>query len=356
MKFFMPVKIYSGSDIVPKQGEDIAAVGNKAIIVTGRSSGEKSGALRDITDVLKKHGKEYVIFDGVLNNPTVENCYEAGNIAKKEGADFVIGIGGGSPLDAAKAVAVFATNDIAPMDIFKNVYDNKPLPIIAVPTTAGTGSEVTPYAVLTVVNEETKRSFNSEFAFPKLAFLDAKYTKALPKSVTINTAVDAMSHAIESILNKRSTILSEHYAYEALHLLGKAFKDMDNMRQELLLASTLAGVAIAQTGTAIVHSMGYPLTYFKDIAHGRANGLLLAEFVSRADNTDRIFKELNISGIGEFKEMLNEMLEPSEEFTIDELKSYAAQTIGAKNVASNPYPVTEEIQFEIYKNSLKTKE
>ena len=163
---------------------------------------------------------------------------------------------------------MYATNDIEPIQIFDGEQESKPLPILAVPTTAGTGSEVTQYSVLTVDAEETKKSFSTSDTFMKIAFLDAKYTEALPLSITIDTAVDALSHAFESILNRRTTVFSELYAKEAIKLSGKSINALKegNLsfedRENLLLASTYAGVAIAQTGTTVVHSMGYPLTYY----------------------------------------------------------------------------------------------
>ena len=292
MSFYMPTKIYSGKDCVIKNASVFASFGKRALIVTGKKSAKLSGALDDVLNVLFKNNIEHQIFDKVLSNPTVECCYEGGKVAKDYKAEFIIAIGGGSPLDAAKAIAMYATNDIEPLDIYNGEQENKPLPIIAIPTTAGTGSEVTQYSVLTVHSQETKKGFSTPDTFARVSFLDAKYTLSLPINVTIDTAVDALSHALESVLNKDTTILSELYAKESIKLFGKALGALTKgeldykTRENLLFASTYAGIAIAQTRTSVVHSMGYPLTYYKGLSHGYANGVLLPTFIEMCEKVN----------------------------------------------------------------------
>lgn len=362
MNYFMPTKIYSGRDCVLKNSSIFKAYGKNALIVTGKTSAKVCGALKDVETALGENGITYSIFDKVLNNPTVENCFEGGKFAKEIKADFIVAIGGGSPLDAAKAISMYAANDIEPLKIFDGEQKNKPLPVLAIPTTAGTGSEVTQYSVLTVDAEETKKSFSTSDTFMKIAFLDAKYTEALPISITIDTAVDALSHAFESILNKRSNIFSELYAKEAIKLSGKAINSLKNGklsfedRENLLLASTYAGVAIAQTGTTIVHSMGYPLTYYKGLTHGNANGVLLAYFVEVCDKVKHetvteLLGYLGLKTVEEFDELLKQLLPDRSIITKEEAKQFAKKTILAKNVASCPWNVTEEDEYNIFLKS-----
>lgn len=151
--FFLPTKMIFGENVVQQAGDSLA-LGTKALIVTGRSSARLSGALDDVLKVLPG---EYVIFDEVENNPTVDTCIKGGELAKAENCDYVIAIGGGSPLDAAKVMAVLAVNQKHPLELYTSGWDKKALPIVAIPTTAGTGSEVTPYAVLTLEEEQTKK-------------------------------------------------------------------------------------------------------------------------------------------------------------------------------------------------------
>lgn len=364
MSFYMPTKIYSGSDCVIKNASVFKNFGKNAMIVTGKTSAKVCGALDDVIKALNENNISYSIFDKVLNNPTVENCYEGGKFAKEIKADFIIAIGGGSPLDAAKAISMYKTNDISPMQIFDGEQKNKPIPVIGIATTAGTGSEVTQYSVLTVESEETKRSFSTPDTFMKIAFLDAKYTESLPMSITIDTAVDALSHAFESILNKRSNIFSEVYAKESLKLTGKSLSSLVKRnltykdRENLLLASSYAGIAIAQTGTTVVHSMGYPLTYYKGLTHGNANGVLLSSFIKGCDNVNHklvseLLGYLGLNSINEFDKMLNTLLPDRKIITEDEAKLFSEKTIKAKNVSSCPWDITQEDEYKIFLKLVK---
>ena len=157
-------------------------------------------------------------------------------------------------------------SDFELYDIFGGKYKNKPLPIAGIPTTAGTGSEVTPYSILTLHKEQTKKSFSSPEVFFKTAFLDGKYIVDLPLQTARNTAVDTLSHLIEGFTNKRSSPASDSIALEGLRVLGSNIGILCDgtppaeLCTDFLWASTLGGMVIAQTGTTIVHSMGYPLT------------------------------------------------------------------------------------------------
>ena len=364
-KFHMPTKVIVGEGCVLKnQGELIK--GQHALIVTGKSSGKKSGALGDVINVLENRKIPYHVYDKVENNPEINDMARGGAFAKECGCDFIIAIGGGSPLDAAKAISVYATNvpnndsDFELYDIFKGVYKNKPLPMVAIPTTAGTGSEVTPYSILTLHNEQTKRSFSCADTFFKTAFIDGKYTLNLPLQVARNTAVDAMCHLIEGYTNEKASPSSDYMALEGLRIIGKYLdllvsgKFVVEACTELLWASTLGGIVISQTGTTIVHSMGYSLTYFKDIPHGQANGYLLYEYLKRVDpqRVKECLDALGLDSLDELKVYLEKILPRVDKISEDELLEWVEIAIKAKNVASCPYPVTRELELEIYNNSL----
>lgn len=365
-KYLMPTKVIVGENCVKENASELI-LGNKCMIVTGKTSGLKSGALSDVTSVLEEKGIEYLVYDRIGNNPTIEECVEGGRAAMEFGADFLIGIGGGSPLDACKAIAVYAVNEpgnngFDMYDIFDAEYTHKPLPMAAVPTTAGTGSETTPYSILTLHKEHNKRSFASPDVFYKVAFLDGRYTVNLPLQVARNTAVDAMSHLIEGFTDKKASPGSDYIALEGLRIIAK---HMDALKTgkfdvktctELLWAATLGGVVISQTGTTIVHSMGYALTYYKDIPHGMANGLLLGEYVERTSKVlpekvkacmDALGLELN-----EFKAVLRELLPCDVKFSEKELVDWSETSIKAKNVAVCPFDVTREDEIEMYKKCL----
>ena len=364
--FLMPTKIITGEFAVSKNSNDLI-LGTKAMIVTGKTSGAKSGALSDVIEVFKDNNISYLVYDKIGNNPTIEETVEGGKAAMKFGADFIVGIGGGSPLDAAKAIAVYAVNEVNSTfdmyDIFDAKYKNKPLPMAAIPTTAGTGSETTPYSILTLHKEKNKRSFASPDVFYKVAFLDGRYTLNLPLQIARNTAVDAMCHLIEGFTDKRSSPASDYIALEGLRIFGKHIDTLKNGNfdtvkcTELLWAATLGGIVISQTGTTIIHSMGYPLTYYKDIPHGMANGLLLGEYLERTSEvlpqkTNAIINTLGFESLNDFKVYLKEILPCDIKFTEDELNEWTLTTIKAKNVPVCPFMVTREDEIEIFKKCL----
>ncbi len=362
--YLMPTKVIAGKNCVRENHKDLI-LGTKAMIITGKSSGAKSGALADVTAVLEENKIEYLVYDKIGNNPTIEETVSGGKAASDFGADFLIGIGGGSPLDAAKAIAVYAKNEPVPgsdfemMDIYKGVFKNKPLPMAAIPTTAGTGSEVTPYSILTIHAEKSKKNFTSTEVFYKTAFIDGRYTKNIPLQIARNTAADAMCHLVEGFTNKKSSPASDYIALEGLSVLGKHLKKLENGTlsesdcTELLWASTLAGMVIAQTGTTVVHSMGYPLTYYKDIPHGMANGLLLGEYMEHTkkvlpDKIDACLNALDLS-LDELKSYLRLILPCNVKISEDEILEWTKTTIKAKNVAICPFPITREMEIEMFK-------
>lgn len=364
-KFFMPTRVYVGKNCVLENQQELI-LGKRALIVTGKSSGEKSGALNDVKMVLENQKIPYCVYDKIENNPEIYDMVKGGDFARECGCDFIIAIGGGSPLDAAKAISVYATNeprensDFCAYDIFKGTYKNKPLPMAAIPTTAGTGSEVTPYSILTLHKEQTKRSFGCADTFFKVAFLDGRYTINLPLQVARNTAVDAMCHLIEGYTNKKASWATDYMVLEGLRIIGGHLDKLENGNfdvdccTELLWASTLGGIVISQTGTTIVHSMGYELTYFKDIPHGQANGYLLYEYLKRAPGkrVDDCINALGLKDLDMLKAYLGKVLPCVDNITEGELLEWTKISIQAKNVASCPYDVTRELEIEIYKNSL----
>ncbi|MBQ8002395.1 MAG: iron-containing alcohol dehydrogenase [Clostridia bacterium] len=366
-KYLMPTKVIVGENSVKENAGELV-LGTKCMIVTGKTSGAKSGALGDVTDVLKDMGIEYLVYDCIGNNPTIEECVEGGKAAREFGADFLIGIGGGSPLDACKAIAVYAVNepiegsDFEMHDIFKGNFKTKPLPMAAIPTTAGTGSETTPYSILTLHKINNKQSFSHPDVFYKVAFLDGRYTVNLPLQIARNTAIDAMSHLLEGFTDKKSSPASDYIALEGLRIIGKY---VDNLRNgnftasictDLLWAATLGGIVISQTGTTIVHSMGYALTYHKDIPHGMANGLLLGEYLERTKavlpEKTKAYEEAFGMKLDDIKKFLAQCLPCEAVFTEEELVRWSEVSIKAKNVPVCPFDITQQDEIDIYKKCL----
>jgi alcohol dehydrogenase class IV len=363
-KFYIGTKVFFGKNCIKNNGMELKDLGKKAMIVTGKNSGKMSGALDDVIDILKEMKIDYIIYDKMGNNPSLEMVEDAGASARQFKPDFIVGIGGGSPLDAAKAVAVLAVNEIRPLDLYKNIFKNKPLPIIAIPTTVGTGSEITPYSILTREDIRTKKSFGNEDLFPKVAFVDARYIESMPYSVMVNTAADALSHAVEGYLSKRSTQISDLFALESIRLFGECAESLINntvdfdTRGKLMYMALLGGMVISHTGTTFVHAIGYNFTYFKDIPHGKANGLLLEEYLKfnygvLKDKIDRILQMLKLKDLNEFGRMMDRLLECDLELTREELELYVSIASEQKNVQYSAIRPTKDELAEIIRKSVR---
>lgn len=314
MELYLPTKVYSEENCVRSHAPELQALGTKAMIVTGRHSAKKTGALQDVVEALGS--VPYVLFDRVEENPSIETVMEARSLAVSEKADFFIGIGGGSPMDAAKAIAMMAANPQETEEVLYTAKELRHYPVACVPTTCGTGSEVTRYAILTRHAHKTKKSISHKI-FPALALLDAKYLKTMTRAGIVNTCVDALAHMLESYLNTGSNELNRIYSREGLYLWAQ-FKDRlltDTLLEEdyprMLHASMVAGVAINYTGTSLPHGMSYPVTYALGIPHGRAVGMFLGGFVESYGNreeAEQAVKLLGFASATDFRKYLNRLL------------------------------------------------
>jgi alcohol dehydrogenase class IV len=316
---------------------------------------------------LEANGQTYTLYDKVMSNPTVDCVFEAAELAKSGGYSFVAALGGGSPMDAAKAAAALALTKVRKDELFGAALTDA-LPVAAVPTTAGTGSELTQYAILTNDAAGTKTSVASPALFPRFAFLDARYTAGLDRNITVNTAIDALSHAVEGMLSLRASALSDVLARESIAAIAACFPvleaagtiDMDT-RRKLLYASALAGMVIANTGTTAVHAMGYLLTYNKNIDHGRANGLLFANFLKFIEEKEKnagsrripaILSALSMKNVDEFGRNLDKLLGVREKLTPAELEQYAETAVKAKNISNCVIRAEREDLLEIFIRSV----
>ncbi|NMB12070.1 MAG: iron-containing alcohol dehydrogenase [Firmicutes bacterium] len=360
--FFMPTKIIHGEKELLTQAQQLTRFGGKCLLVTGKNSARVSGALDDAIKALKSQGIKYEHFDRVESNPSLANVAAGGEVARQYEPDFILAIGGGSPLDAAKAIATLATNQISPEELYSNEFAHTPLPIIAIPTTAGTGSEVTPYSILTIPAAETKRSFSVPELFPKIAFLDRRYTERLPVSITRDTAVDALSHLVEGYLSRRAIGTSDIFAERGIRLWAQCITALregefsPEDRDRLLVASTLGGITISHTGTTFVHSLGYSLTYYHDIPHGRANGMLMGEYLRYTQEyapqrVSNVLSWLGLADISEFAAIVKELSGSVVELTDQEIKAYAAKAMGSRNVGYSQGEVTEAVLQKVLRNS-----
>lgn len=363
LNYYNPTRIVSGLGCV-RAYDGFAALGKRAILVCGRQSARISGALDHVRLALDAAEIRYTIFDRVENNPTVETCLDAGREAREFGAEFVIGIGGGSPLDAAKAVAVFAKNPTLTCEtIYRHTF-TEALPIVAIPTTAGTGSEVTQYAVLTVRAAETKQTVKHPLLFPRVALLDAAYTETLSHRVTISTAVDAISHSVEGFFAKRANAVTDALAVRSLRLLSGGLHsilagtlDLE-VREMLLYGSTLAGMVIAGTGTGFVHTLGYALTYFDGVPHGEANAYFLSDFVAymslaREDKERVVYQALGVRDAHELRAWIETLIPLELKLSRDRVMQYSHSAEKRLATQNSVYEITNDDIYDLYKQYMR---
>lgn len=308
MNFFMPARIVTGKGCIGKNSDIFSEYGRKCLIVTGRKSAEKCGALRDVINALEDMKISYKHYDKIDQNPSYASCRQAADEAISFGADFIVGIGGGSPLDASKAVAVLASDAGMDMEsMYSGIWDTKPLPIIAVGTTAGTGSEVTSVSVITDTSGY-KRSFRSKYTYPAVSFGDPSYTMTLSDDITCSTAVDALCHCVESYFNRTSNEICRSFALRGVKIFCEmlyktsagASKLTYEDREKLYCASIYGGLAISVAGTAFPHAMGYFLTERYGIPHGYACGVYFESFIEynvqeSPEEAESFFEQINIS-------------------------------------------------------------
>lgn len=273
---------------IKKIPEIISELGlsGRCMLVTGRKFAKSSGYLNELRDLLESAGvKKVLLFDRVEPNPSVSIVDEGGRTAAEQGVDFVVGFGGGSALDTAKGVAVVATRGGSIRDHFYPVeVKHSVLPVIAIPTTCGTGSEVTRYAVISY--ERRKNIVLGDGIVPIAAILDAEVLSHLPRDVLAYTAMDALSHAIESYFHVKSNDLTYMFSEKALKIIfenfAEAYDGSLDCRERLFYASMVAGLAINFSGTVMVHGLGYYLTEKYGIPHGLANALFLPQFIKHS--------------------------------------------------------------------------
>jgi alcohol dehydrogenase class IV len=276
--YVMPTRIVFGRGCIRELATQAAHLGRRPFLVTGKRSARASGILNQVLEQVPTA----VVYDAIEENPSTAACEQAAAVCRESQCEFVIGLGGGSPMDAAKAVAGLAINEGRGIEyIGTDKFVSGALPIVAIPTTAGTGSEVTPYAVMVDPDTNTKRTISGAALFPKVALLDPELTVTMPRHVTINTGLDALSQAMEGMVSLKSTPIGELFALEICGIVHRwlplAADEPENLdaRAQMLYAAMLSGCVIAQSGTTLVHGMGYYYTLEFNVAHGLANALLL---------------------------------------------------------------------------------
>ena len=285
--YFQPTEIRFGRGRLDDVGQKVAEYGKRCLIVTVPSFSTLEPVLMRVESSLQEAGLTWTHFDGVVPNPTTD-CVTAGaNIAKEFHADVILGVGGGSSMDTAKAIAVEATHPGTAWDylFFKIPPTEKTLPVIAVSTTSGTGSQVTQVAVMTETKTKTKSAIFNTVIYPKVAIVDPDLMETVPAHITASTGFDAFCHAFESYLHPAASPYTDRMALEAIELVAKFLpvvvengKDKEG-REAMAWADTLAGLCIANAGVTLPHGIGMTISgYCPQIMHGEALAVTYPEF------------------------------------------------------------------------------
>ncbi len=276
----MPQNVYSGENAL----ENIKTIvkGYKKIAVFTDKGIQSTGLLDKIIDILNETGVENVIFNELTPEPTCDQVQLVIDEFKLVGADFIVAVGGGSVMDTAKLASICVTDEYRVRDLLDNPsMGRKTIKTLAIPTTAGTGSEATPNSIVAVPEKELKVGIVNGEMIPDYVILDAQMIKNLPVKIAAATGVDALAHAIECFTSKKATPFSNMFALESLDLIMNNIeeaclnKDAMEAKNNMLLAAFYAGVAISASGTTAVHALSYPLGGKYHIPHGVSNAMLL---------------------------------------------------------------------------------
>ena len=282
--FYSPTYFVFGKETEKETGKYVKKYGGtKVLIHYGGGSAVRSGLIARIEASLDAEGIGYVELGGVKASPHADLIYKGIDFAKKEKVDFILAVGGGSVMDAAKLASVLVTDDYGVKELLDNPgMAQKCVPIVLIPTTAGTGAEVTPNAIVAVPEKELKVGIVNENMIADYVILDARMIKNLPRKIAAATGVDALAHCIECFTSNKANPFSDLYALEGLDLIlnniEKACDDPDAMAEKnrMQIAAYYGGLAITASGTTAVHALSYPLGGKYHIAHGVSNAILLA--------------------------------------------------------------------------------
>lgn len=302
--FLVPNVILSGEGAVNDIGNYLKGKGNKALLVTDKFM-VQFGNAKKVTDALDKCKIKYTVYDGVNGEPTDEMVMKGVDVYKENNCDFLIGLGGGSPIDTAKAIGFMSVSNGKISDYMHKSID-LPVPyLVAVPTTAGTGSEATQFTIITDTKNDIKMLLSGPSILPQLAIVDPTFTLTAPVKVTVATGIDALCHAIEAYTSRKAQPLSDIFALSAIDRIHKnlplCFADGKNVkaRMEMSLAATEAGIAFNNSSVTIVHGMSRPIGALFHIAHGMSNAVLLVACMEFAvkENQNRFAKIARIMGV-----------------------------------------------------------
>ncbi len=378
--FYIPPVLIFGSGASEGVGEESKKLGvEKGLIITDEVL-IKLGILDNIKRALTQAKVQFAIYSGVFTEPTVGFVQEGLKTYKENGCDFLLAVGGGSAIDTAKAIAVMVTNAGAIEDYQGlNKIPKEGVPLIAIPTTAGTGSEVTRYTIITDTKRDVKMLITSPFLIPQRAIVDPLLTLLMPRGLTAATGIDALTHAIEAYVSVKAQPMSDIFCLSAIELISgnlrQAWSNGNNIeaREKTMLGALQAGIAFSNSSVALVHGMSRPIGAYFHVAHGVSNAALLGvvtEFslignparyarIAQAmgENVEQVIVlEAADLAAKSIKRLVKDIKIPSlQELGVDKEKldklapQMAEDAIASGSPANNPRQATKEEIIELYK-------
>ena len=281
-RFILNETSYHGAGAIQSIADEVKARGYKKAFVCSDPDLVKFGVTKKVLDVLEGAGLDYELYSNIKPNPTIENVQTGVETYKKSGADYLIAIGGGSSMDTSKAIGIIINNpefeDVRSLEGVAPTK-NKSVPILAVPTTAGTAAEVTINYVITDAEKNRKMVCVDPKDIPVIAFVDPEMMSTMPKGLTAATGMDALTHAIEGYITAAAWELSDMFHLKAIEIISKslrgAVENTPEVREGMALGQYIAGMGFSNVGLGIVHSMAHPLGALYDTPHGIANAIIL---------------------------------------------------------------------------------
>jgi alcohol dehydrogenase class IV len=378
--FLVPPVLVFGSGAAGQIGEESRKLGGKKGLIITDEVLLKLGVLEGVGQTLSQAEIQFAVYSGVFTEPTVDFVQEGVRSYRESDCDFLLAVGGGSAIDTAKAISVMATNGGAIEDYQgANKVREPGAPLIAVPTTAGTGSEVTQFTIITDTKSDVKMLIASPFLIPRKAIVDPLLTLSMPRGLTAATGIDALTHAIEAYVSVKAQPMSDIFALSAIELISgslrQAWSNGNNReaREKTMLGALQAGIAFSNSSVALVHGMSRPIGAYFHVAHGVSNAALLSvvtEFslIGNPERYARIAEAMgeNTEGLTVLEasdlaaEAIARLIEdieiPSlpelgvEEEKLDKLASKMAEdAIASGSPANNPRQATKEEIVELYK-------
>ncbi len=286
-EFIVPGQMISGSGALDMAQESLGSLGKKAMIVTDKVMIDLGNCAK-VENALKSQGVAYTIYSEIAGEPTDVMIEKGLALYKEEACDFLIALGGGSPIDSMKAIGSLVENGGSISDYMGKVIDVKMPPMVAIPTTAGTGSEATQFTIITDTKKDVKMLLKGKVLIPSLAIIDPQFTMTAPPKITAATGLDALCHAVEAYTSRKAQTLSDTFALSAVKRIFKflpvAFHDGKNeeARVQMSVAALEAGIAFNNSSVTLIHGMSRPIGALFHVAHGLSNAMLMKVCLSFA--------------------------------------------------------------------------